>query len=97
MRVIAVRTLRDFWQPHADAEDALRAWTTDTRRAIWLSPADVKTTHPHASVIAGNRIVFNIKGNSYRLAVDINYPVGIVYIRFIGTHAQYERIDARTI
>jgi mRNA interferase HigB len=97
MRVIAIRTLREFWQRHADAEEPLRAWYSDARRATWQAPADIKSLHAQASVIAGNRIVFNIKGNDYRLVIHINYPAGVVYIRFIGTHAQYDRIDAKTI
>ena len=97
MRVIAVRTLREYWEHHSDAEEPLRAWYADATRATWQTPADIKALHRKASVIAGNRIVFNIKGNDYRLVVHINYPAGMVYIRFIGTHAQYDRIDAKTI
>ena len=97
MRVIAIRTLREFWQRHADAEEPLRAWYSDARRATWQAPADIKSLHAQASVIAGNRIVFNIKGNDYRLVIHINYPAGVVYIRFIGTHAEYDRIDATCI
>ena len=97
MRVIAVRTLREFWERHPDAEEPLRAWHADARRAHWQAPGEIKALHPQASVVAGNRIVFNIKGNDYRLVVHINYPAGIVFVRFIGTHAQYDRIDAKTI
>ena len=97
MRVIALRTLREFWTSHADAEEALRAWHADARRAHWRSPADIRANYANASILANNRVVFNIRGNTYRLIVAVNYPLEIVYIRFVGTHAEYDRIDAATI
>lgn len=97
MRVIALRTLREFWTDHADAEAALRAWYADARQADWKTPEDIKTTYANASILNNNRVVFNIRGNTYRLIVAINYAYSIVYIRFIGTHAEYDRVDAETV
>lgn len=97
MRVIALKALREFWIQHADAEEALRAWHADALSADWKSPGDIRATYANASILANNRVVFNIRGNTYRLIVAVNYPYRIVYIRFIGTHAEYDRIDAETI
>ena len=97
VRVLAKRTLREFWRKHADSEQMLRAWHDDVRGAVWRSPADLRRVYATASVLPGNRIVFNVKGNTYRLVVKVNYDFGVVYIRFVGTHAEYDRIDAATI
>jgi mRNA interferase HigB len=97
MRIIAKKTLRDFWERHPDAEDALQAWYHDAKQATWNSPQDIRRVYATASILANNRVVFNIRGNHYRLIVAINYAVGIVYIRFIGTHREYDQIDAATI
>lgn len=97
MRVIARRTLREFWERHADAREQLQVWLAVTERADWKSPADIKAVFRSAVVLRGNRIVFNIRGNRYRLIVKIHYNRRIVYIRFVGTHAEYDRIDAETI
>ncbi len=97
MRIIARSTLRDFWEIHADSEDALRAWYQDTSQAQWKTPEDIKSNYASAGIIVGNRIVFNIKGNHYRLIVAINYQFGIVYIRFIGTHRQHDKVNAASI
>ena len=97
MRIIARKTLRDFWLTHPDAEQPLRAWFHDTKVAEWTGPADIRATYASASFLANNRIVFNIRGNRYRLIVSINYDYRVVYIRFIGSHAQYDQIDATTI
>lgn len=97
MRIIALRTLREFWQSHADAEQPLRVWYDKAKGANWTSPADVKTAYRNASILANNRAVFNIKGNTYRLVVALDYQYGVVYIRFIGTHRAYDDIDATTI
>lgn len=97
MRVIAVSTLREFWERHADAEQALKAWFKEATSSRWREPNDIKKDYPSADVIPGNRIVFNIKGNTYRLIVKIHYNTGIVFIRFIGTHAEYDKIHAETI
>jgi mRNA interferase HigB len=97
MRVIARKTLKDFWTRHADAEPALRAWFHEARSARWKSFAAVKARYRSADVLPGNRVVFNLKGNAYRLVAHIHYRTGIVFIRFVGTHADYDRIDATTI
>lgn len=97
MRIIAKKPLRVFWERHADAEQALKAWYHDAKQANWKSPSDIRQTYVTASVLANNRVVFNIRGNSYRLIVAINYDFGVVYIRFIGTHQEYNRVDAETI
>ena len=97
MRIIALATLRDFWQKHADAEVPLRSWYAAARRADWRSPADVKAAYRNASFVANNRIVFNIKGNEYRLVAATHYNRGMMFIRFIGTHRDYDKIDATAI
>ena len=97
MRIIARRTLREFWTDHADAETALRAWYSDAEKAEWKTPEDIKQTYANASILGNNRVVFNIRGNTYRLIVAINYAFGIVYIRFVGTHTEYDKVDAETI
>ena len=97
MRIIARKTVRDFWERHPDAEQALRAWYADAIQADWDSPTTIRQTYATASILANNRVVFNIRGNLYRLIVAINYPYHIIYIRFIGTHQEYDRIDAATI
>jgi mRNA interferase HigB len=97
MRIIARKTLREFWQLHPDAEQALRAWYHDAKQANWKTPTDIRQLYATASIIANNRVVFNIRGNQYRLIVAINYAYGIVYIRFVGTHQEYDQIDATTI
>lgn len=97
MRVIAKKMLRDFWIKHADSEQQLKTWYYEAENARWTNPNQIKKEYPSASVLPDNRIVFNIKGNHYRLIVRINYDYGIVWIRFIGTHAQYDKIDANII
>ena len=97
MRVISRKTLKDFWERHADSEQALKAWFHETRAARWKSFTDIKARHRTADALPGNRIVFNLKGNTYRLIVRLHYNTGIVFIRFVGTHAAYDRIDATTI
>ena len=97
MRVIARRTLRDFHDQHADSKAALEAWYHEAAAAIWKAPQEIKTRYPSADILPGNRVVFNIKGNTYRLIVKIHYNTGIVFIRFIGTHAEYDKIDATGI
>jgi mRNA interferase HigB len=97
MRIIARKTLRLFWEQHPDAQQALQAWYRDAKRATWTTPADIKNVYRNASFVGSNRVVFNIRGNQYRLVVAINYPQGIVYIRFIGSHHDYDQIDVATI
>lgn len=97
MRVIAIKTLSQFWARHRDAEPALRAWYAEAKSAGWRHPQDILDRYHSADILPGNRVVFNIKGNQYRLVVKIHYNTGVVYIRFIGAHAEYNRIDAEKI
>lgn len=97
MRVIAKKTLRVFLGNHTDCKQQLKAWYQETSKADWTGPKQVKIEYPSASFLAYNRVVFNIKGNHYRLIVRINYDYEMVWIRFIGTHAEYNKIDAKTI
>lgn len=97
MRIVARKTLRQFWEQHPDAEQALKAWYHDAKQAAWTSSKDIRQVYATASVIANNRIVFNIRGNHYRLVVAINYGYQIIYIRFVGTHQEYDQIDVATI
>jgi mRNA interferase HigB len=97
VRVIAKKTLRDFWENHTDCEQQLKAWYEEASAALWRTPRDIKRDYPSASFLEDNRVVFNIKGNNYRLIVKINYRFGMVWIRFIGTHAEYDKVDATTI
>ncbi|MCI0615994.1 type II toxin-antitoxin system HigB family toxin [bacterium] len=97
MRIISRKTIREFWEKHPDAQQALEAWYHDAKRAVWKAPADIKNVYRNASFVGNNRVVFNIKGNQYRLVVAIQYQHGIIYIRFIGTHAEYNKINVTTI
>lgn len=100
MRIIAKRTLRQFWERErrfADAKRALEDWYTQVSQADWATPAEVKAHYGEASILKGSRVVFNICGNKYRLVVKINYPYRVIYIRFVGTHAEYDEIDAETV
>jgi len=97
MRVISRKTLKDFWERHADAEQPLKAWFHETKAARWKSFTAIKARYRSADVLPGNRVVFDIKGNTYRLIVHLHYKTSIVFIRFIGTHAEYDKIDATTI
>lgn len=97
MRIIARKTVQTFWDTHPDAEQPLRAWFAKASQANWQTPGDIKNDYRNASFIANNRVVFNIKGNDYRLVVAIKYEYNVVYIRFIGAHQAYDRIDATTI
>lgn len=95
--VIAKKALREFWLKHSDSEERLKAWHNEAEEANWKTPQDIKNEYPSASILQDNRVVFNIKGNNYRLVVKIYYDFSIVWIRFIGTHAEYDKIDAKTI
>jgi mRNA interferase HigB len=100
MRIIALSSLKEFWQrnpAYDDAREPTLAWYRHTINADWASPADIKEDFRNASILKDGRVVFNIAGNKYRLVVWINYAYRVVYIRFIGTHAQYDKIDAQTI
>lgn len=97
MRIIAKRTIREFWKRHPKSKGPLEAWHQEVTRANWASPSSVKAQFRSASVLQDNRVVFNVAGNHYRLVVKINYPYRIVYVRFVGTHTDYDAIDATTI
>ncbi len=97
MGIISRRLLREFWEKHPDAANPLQTWFHDVEHAIWNGPADIKAVFRNASFLANNRVVFNIKGNTYRLIVIVVYQHGVVYIRFVGTHEEYDRIDAATV
>lgn len=97
MHIISLKTLRLFWEIHPDAEQPLRAWHLIARRAQWRTPTDIRAVYGNASFVGNHRVVFNIKGNDYRLIVLAEYGKGKLFIRFVGTHADYDRIDANTI
>ena len=100
MRIISLSTLKRFWgnkPTYADAIEPTLAWYRHTLQADWATPAEVKEDFRNASILKDGRVVFNIAGNKYRLVVWINYAYRVVYIRFIGTHTQYDKIDVQTI
>lgn len=97
MRIISRKTLKEFWEIHPDCIEPLRTWYRETGKAHWKGPADIRGQYASVSLLKNNRAVFDIKGNHYRIVVRINYEFGIVWIRFIGTHAEYDRIDANNI
>lgn len=97
MRIITKRTLQDFWQRNPGAEQMLKAWYHEAIQANWKTPDDIKDKYGNASILADNRVVFNICGNKYRLIVKIMYRIGWIYIRFIGTHKEYDKINAEEI
>lgn len=97
MRIVALSTLRTFWEKHADAQLALRSWYALASRAQWKTPADIKEAYRNASFTSNNRVVFNIKGNDYRLVVMVRYDKALMYIRFVGTHVQYDKIDVTKV
>ena len=97
MRIISKKTLKDYWEQEPATKAALQAWHAEARSAEWSSPADVKARYGTASILKDGRVVFNICGNQYRLVVWINYDFFTIYIRFVGTHKEYDEIDAQTI
>lgn len=97
MRIIAKRTLREFWERYPEAKEPLLAWYREVEKQDWDTPAEVKAKYGGASIVGDNRVVFNIKGNDYRLVVKINYPYRVVYVRFVGTHAEYDGIDVEEV
>ena len=97
MRVIAKKRLREFWERHSAAREPLLAWFREVEREDWGTPAAVKARYPSASILGGDRVVFNVKGNTYRLVVKIKYAYRVVYVRFVGTHAEYDAVDAKEV
>jgi len=97
LRVIAKKILRAFWEKHSDSEQQLKSWYQEADKGNWKNLNELKTDYPNASILSDNRICFNIKGNNYRLIVKINFNFQMIWIRFIGTHAEYDKIDANKI
>ena len=97
MRVIAISTLREFWTTHPDSEQALAEWYMKTCRANWSSPNDIPNDFNSADYVGNQRYVFNIKGNHYRLVAAVKFTPKLVYIRFVGTHEEYDKINVSTI
>lgn len=97
MRIISKKALRDFWFHHPDCEQSLKSWFKESEKANWSTPNEIKKEYPSASFLRDIRVVFNIKGNNYRLIVKINYDYDLLWIRFIGTHSEYDKIDANKI
>jgi mRNA interferase HigB len=97
LRVFSRSTLQAFWRRHPDAELPLRAWCDEAEKATWRGPADVRARYRTADFVANNRVVFNIRGNNYRLVVAVKYEFSCVYIRFVGTHAEYDGVDVATV
>jgi mRNA interferase HigB len=97
LRIIAKKILREFWETHPDCEQQLKSWYLETRKTNWETVNQLKMDYPSASILNDNRVVFNIKGNNYRLIVKISYSYQMMWIRFIGTHSEYDKIDANKI
>ena len=97
MRVIAKKILREFWGKYTDSEEQLKTWYKESSKANWINPSDIKKEYAKASILKSGRVVFNICGNKYRLIVEINYDRQWIFIRFIGTHKEYDKIDVNKI
>jgi mRNA interferase HigB len=97
MRLVSVRALRVFWSQFPDSEQHLKAWADEIKRAAWTQPSEIKEKYRSASILKNRRVAFNIKGNDYRLVVSIAYRFQAVYVKFIGTHEQYDDVDAETV
>jgi len=97
MRIIARRTLREFFERQPKAKPGLQAWYAEVKHAGWRTPADVLSQFPKARIVGKDRVLFNILGNRYRLVVRVNYAAGIIWIRFVGTHKEYDRINVEEV
>ena len=97
MRILTKKTLREFWGRYPNAEEPLLAWYREVVLEDWDTPAKVKAKYGNASIVGNNRVAFNIKGNDYRLVVEINYFYRVIYIRFVGTHSEYDAVDVREV
>ena len=97
MRVISTAKIIAFYRKHQDAEQPLKAWLAEVKNADWKTPQEIKAHYRNVSFLANNRIVFNIKGNDYRIIVAVAYRLGAMYIKFIGTHSEYDKINAETV
>ena len=97
MRVIAVKTLKQFWEREHQAEQPLKSWYDEAEKANWQSPQELKSQYKNASILTDKRVIFNIHGNSYRLIADIEYRLQIIFIVWVGTHIDYDKINAKKI
>jgi mRNA interferase HigB len=97
VRVLAKPALRAFWERFPDSAPALKAWYSEAEKARWTGPQDIKSRYPSASFVGSHRVVFNIRGNNYRLVVHVRYDIGFVYVRFVGTHEEYDEVDVATV
>jgi len=97
MKIVAIGTLRRFWVRYPDSEQALKAWYDEAKHAKWTTPQQIRNRYASVSFVGKNRVVFNIKGNAYRLIVAVAYRFQAVYIKFVGTHAEYDRVDVETV
>ena len=97
MRIIATSTLKSFWERFPAARQAILAWHEEVEKAMWDSPNELKLQVRNASVISDKRVVFNIHGNTYRLVVDIEYRLKIVFVVWFGTHSEYDKIDIKKV
>lgn len=97
MHIVAVKFLRAFWEKYPDAEQPLKSWVDETKKASWMQPADIKEQYRNASILKNRRVVFNIKGNDYRMVVSVAYQFQAVYVKFVGTHKEYDQIDVETV
>lgn len=97
MRIIAISYLKAFWEQYPDAEQPLLAWIDEAKKAKWQSPSHIKEKYRSVSILKNRRVVFNIKGNAYRLVIAVAYRYGALYVKFIGTHQEYDAIDAETV
>ena len=99
MRIIARKTLKTFWEKveYRDSEQPLKAWFAEAKKAQWKKPQDIKDQYRNVSIVGNGRAVFNVAGNKYRLVVALKYEFGILYVRFIGTHKQYDKINAEEV
>ena len=97
MRIIAISYLRNFWEENPGAEQHLKAWIDEVKKAEWSQPAEIKEQYRSVSILKNRRVVFNIKGNDYRLIVHIDYKRHITRVKFVGTHAEYDKINAEEI
>jgi len=99
MRIFSRKTLKEFWElpNYANSEQALKAWYDEAKKATWKTPNEIKAQYTNASILKNGRVVFNIHGNTYRLVIKINYDFGVIYIRFVGTHEAYDKIDVNEV
>ena len=97
MHIISRKALREFWEQHPDAERPLAAWFKEAKEQEWPTPHEILARYPHASIVGSDRVVFRIKGNDYRLVARVDYKNNIGFIRWVGTHAEYDRIDAEKV